>query len=73
MGCCDAWVLSCEGAIDGKPFDWDDYPDDLTKEQESEIIDQIVTHHWYEDTGEPAPGDGGPLPCRCEGRRHIHV
>lgn len=66
MGCCDAWAASCAGSINGKPFSWDDYDEDAPDFDEDTIIDRIERHHWYTDTGQPAPADGGPLPCRCE-------
>lgn len=75
LGCCGAIVVSCAGSVDGKSHDWDDDRDDLTDEQESEIIDKIEYHYWFEDTGMPAPAETGPdtVPCRCEGRPHAQV
>ena len=61
LGCCGAWVVSCEGRVDGR------LPDELDDAELDWLWDRIVRHSWYADTGERAPDNygGGPL-CRCE-------
>lgn len=72
-GCCGALIAECEGALNGSPVAWDD----LTEAEEDAVSEQTVHHAWYLDKGEPAPSDyttsSDRLPCRCEGRPHVHV